>query len=568
MTLILALCALSACAGNPEWESLSLETAEKTTFDVSVDGAPVSVTRYVDEYVTRPNRPQDQKINIYVPETATKASPIILYVNNAGWRSNSYPENTLQEGRDYDGASDKVGVALKEGYVVVSYGGRSRSDGLTDGKYLGHSPAIMVDTKAVIRYLRFNGKALPAGDPEKIIVTGTSGGGALSTVIAASGNSEDYYPGLYEIGAAGIRQEKDGSLSSVSGMGDNVLGVIAYCPITDLGHSCYAYEWLFGEVRKTLYASGEMNYSYADQAAILAASEELAARYVPYVEGLGLKDEEGNAITADNLRDQIVLLMKEEIDKTLAEQGAEKMKQDIAKEIRTRGFRGPRPGDGGPGNGGPGPGVGGPGPGNGGPGPEGAAPDSDPGNGQSAAHRTDNGWLVFNADGSYEYDLDKHLLYLARYTALKPAPAFSNLGMYENNMNEDDLFGTEDQDYAPFNACSWNNDRVKNGVGKDDTGLDWDAYMETEEGKALALQIKMASAIDYLRENTSDTAPFWYVRHGMDDRDNSFAVETTLFLSVKASPRVKDANVGFAWLEPHGGDYDVPEAYSWLKGIL
>lgn len=62
----------------------------------------------------------------------------------------------------------------------------------------------MTDTKAAIRYLRHNRKALSAGDPDKIFVTGTSGGGALSTLIAASGNSPDYFPSLHEIGAAGI----------------------------------------------------------------------------------------------------------------------------------------------------------------------------------------------------------------------------------------------------------------------------------------------------------------------------------------------------------------------------
>ena len=496
---------------------MALKSAVKTVLNVSVDGNPVKVVRYVGTYVTNPNRPEDQKINIYIPANATKASPILFYVNNAGWQANTYPENTIRDGQDYDGANNKVGVALKEGYVVVSYGGRSRSNGLTDGKYLGHSPAIMVDTKAAIRYLRFNKKALPAGDTDKIIVTGTSGGGALSTVIAASGNSPDYFEGLYEIGAAGISKAKDGSY--VSTLGDNVLGVIAYCPITDLGHSCYGYEWLFGPTRKVMYLTGEMKYGYADERTVLEASDALAAMYVPYLDGLGLKDEKGNSINSGNLRDYITVLMKEEIDKTIAELGVDKMKEDVEQEIRAR-------------------------------------------------RRTNNGWLVFNDDGSYTYDLDKHLYYVAKYTALKVAPSFSNVGLYDNNMNEDNLFGTKDQEYAPFNAWSWNHDSVKNSVGLDDTGLTWDQYMATGEGKALAKEIKMTCAMEYLLENTADVAPYWYVRHGMDDRDNSFAVETTLFYSVRTSPKVKSGNVGFAWLKPHSGDYDVPEAYPWLKEVL
>jgi len=575
--ITLALLALAVCftaGAASKGQSIALKSAQKTVLNVSVDGTPVKVTRYTGTYVTQPNRPEDQKINVYIPAGATKASPILFYVNNAGWQANTYPEYTIVDGQDYDGTNNKVGVALKEGYVVVSYGGRSRSNGLTDGKYLGHSPAIMVDTKAAIRYLRYNKKALPAGDTDKIIVTGTSGGGALSTVIAASGNSPDYFEGLYEVGAAGISKAKDGSY--VSTLGDNVFGVIAYCPITDLGHSCYGYEWLFGPTRKIMYLTGEMNYSYADEKTVLEASDALAAMYIPYLNGLGLKDENGNPINDKTLRDYITVLMKEEIDKTIAEIGVDQMKQDLEQEIRARRFGGGGP-QGGP-NGGR-PGQGGPqgmrqgGPGQGGPqgGPQGGSQGPQGQNAQSgtpAQHRVNNGWLTFNEDGTYNYNLDKHLYYLAKYTALKVAPSFSNVGLYDNNMNEDNLFGAKDQEYAPFNAWSWNNDKRHNSVGLDDTGLTWEEYLKTDEGKALLKEIKMTCAMEYLLENTADVAPYWYVRHGMDDRDNSFAVEATLFCSVRTSPKVKAHNVGFAWLKPHSGDYDVPEAYGWLKAVL
>ncbi|MBQ8061159.1 MAG: hypothetical protein IJ205_04380 [Bacteroidales bacterium] len=554
--MVLAACVSLAGSGKDKGESITLKTAQKSILNVTVDGTPVKVTRFVDNYVTQPNRPEDQKITIYIPDNATKASPILFYVNNGGWMSNAYPENTIKDGQDYDGTSNKVGVALKEGYVVVSYGGRSRGNGMTDGKYLGHSPAIMVDTKAAIRYLRFNKKALPAGDTEKIIVTGTSGGGALSTVIAASGNSPDFYEYLYEIGAAGIVRNADGTYSSKPGVGDNVLGVIAYCPITDLGHSCYAYEWLFGSTRKALCLAGEMKYNYVDEKTLLTASDALAAMYVPYLNGLGLKDEAGKPINDGNLKEHITALMKEEIDKTIAEIGIDRMKQDIEQEIRARRFGGP--GAGGPGGAGR--------PGGARPGTAGA-PSEAAGN-QPVQHRVNNGWLTFNEDGTYDYDLDKHLYYLAKYTALKAAPSFSNVGLYDNNMNEDTLFGTEDQEYSPFNAWSWNHDIRKNSVGLDDTGLTWDKFIKTDDGKLLFKQMKMTCAMDYILENTADVAPYWYVRHGMDDRDNSFAIEAELFYSVRTSPKVKAHDVGFAWLKPHSGDYDVPEAYSWLKEVL
>lgn len=500
-------------------QSVSFRSAKKTVLDVSVDGQPVKVDWYVDNYVKYPNRPQDQLINVYVPENATKHSPIMFYVNNGGWIANSYPDRTIAEGSDYNGTYDRVGVALKEGYVVVSYGCRSRADEPVYGSYLGHSPATMTDTKAAIRYLRHNRKALPAGDVEKIFITGTSGGGALSTLIAASGNSPDFFPSLHEIGAAGIVQEKDGSYSSEPGCGDNVLGVIGYCPITDLGHACAAYEWLYGATRRIMYVTGEMKYPTVDENSVLAASAALAEQYVEYIDSLGLNDEEGNSLTSANLKDYIARLMHEEIDRTIAEIGAEQMLKDIEKKTRR-------------------------------------------------GNRVNNGWLVFNEDGSYEYDIDKHLYYVAKYTALKPAPAFSNKGLFVTHMNEDSLFGSAEVPYCPFNEYSWNNDKELNGVGMDETGMSWDEYMETEMGRELAMQIKMTSAIDYLLEGTSDIAPYWYIRHGMDDRDTSFAVEALLFNAVRNNSKIADSNVGFAWLKHHSGDYDVPEAYSWLKIVL
>ncbi len=78
----LAACTVLSYAKAPKGESIELKSAQKSTITVTVDGTPVKVTWYVDNYVTNPNRPEDQKINIYVPENATKSSPIMFYVNN------------------------------------------------------------------------------------------------------------------------------------------------------------------------------------------------------------------------------------------------------------------------------------------------------------------------------------------------------------------------------------------------------------------------------------------------------------------------------------------------------
>lgn len=517
-------------------DALSFSNATSTVLRPHLDGKEISVTMYEDCYTRYPNRLADQKISIYVPENATAASPIIFLVNNAGWQADSYDGRTqvksygteTQTDRrsgetkevtvgDYMSRSDTdaIGRALSEGYVIVSYGGRSRGDGETDGKYLGHSPATMTDTKAAIRYLKYNSKLLPAGNTDRIVITGTSGGGALSTVIAASGNSEGFYESLYEIGAAGISY-KDGKYTD--SLSDGVYSVIAYCPITDLGHDDAAYEWTYGDVRQQLYSEGLMSYKGADEKTVLENSKTLKDSYPEYVASLGLKTEDGKPLTAELLDETIQSLMKKEIDLTVKELGVEKMKADIA-----------------------------------------------------ANKYSSDDWLKLNDDGTYTYDYDRHLYYVARNTTLKISCAFSNFGTgYGEMMNEDNLFGTTAQAYSPFEFLSWKLDATKdNGVGYDDTGLEWDDFMKTDDGKALAKQIRMASAVDYLADKADgDTAPYWYVRHGMADRDTSFAVVALLYLSIINDADILDANFGFAWLKPHSGDYDVNEAYDWLKTIL
>lgn len=213
-------------------DRLPFADASVTVLTPKLDGEYVNVTMYEDTYCSDPSRPQDQRISIYVPENATADSPIMFYVSNTGWMSDAYENRyqvfsygygtTLDQWTfemytgylgDYhsNDDTDKIGTALVEGYVIVSYGGRSRIDEETDAGNIGHSPATMTDTKAAIRYLRYNSDILPAGDTDKIVVTGGSGGGALSTVIAASGNSSDYYESLYKIGAAGIVKDSSGA---------------------------------------------------------------------------------------------------------------------------------------------------------------------------------------------------------------------------------------------------------------------------------------------------------------------------------------------------------------------
>ena len=520
----------------PPSGNLEFSDAITRELNVTVDGSPLKVTQYEDYYLAEPLS-TEQRVSVYVPETATKDSPVILCVNNAGWMANSYSSRTKvakddpEENTAYSGSddADKVGMLLSKGYVLVSYGCRSRIDKPgDDGLYMGHSPATVTDTKAVIRYLRNNSDLLPAGDLDRIVITGTSGGGALSTLIAASGDSTDFLPYLYEIGAAGVEQEGEDYVSNLS---DSVYAVIAYCPITDLPHADAAYEWTYKDVRTALQdidintdPEGKAIVNYTTDAGTVnpEVSEYLAGLYGEYVDGLGLKLDDGTDLTSENLRETIISLMEDEIAESIGEIGADQMMADID-EISKDGWDG----------------IG------------------------------SEAWLTIDGD-SFAYDYDKHLNWVAVNKALKVVCAFSNKGLPWNTTNEDSLFGTTEYEYSAFEPYSWDHDSVEgNGCGLDDTGLTWEEFMETEEGQELALQLRMSNTIEYLNDRESGIkAPHWYVRYGMFDRDSSFALETVLRYSIYNNPDIEDASFEFAWLKPHAGDYDVTEAYAWLDGVL
>ena len=130
-------------------------------------------------------------------------SPIILQDNNGGWNGGkagtSVTDGTAYSTNSTNTTNQKTAAALKAGYVIANVGCRSRLTGAQDinHNYIAHSPAQVVDVKAAIRYLRYNDAAMPGNATKRIIITGTSGGGALGVAIAATGNSPDYYPYLY-----------------------------------------------------------------------------------------------------------------------------------------------------------------------------------------------------------------------------------------------------------------------------------------------------------------------------------------------------------------------------------
>lgn len=529
--------AWASTQADAEDQTLAFDASSGETINVTVDGESLAITKYLVTYVAYPvemavEQPSYgpsgfegyielddvycyQNMYIYIPETAAgdQDAAIILKVSNGGWRTSAVRDG-IPDGSVYESTSDtdSTGAALKAGYVIVSVGTRGRGALAADGTWAGKAPAVVVDAKAAIRYLKLNDEVMP-GSADRIVITGGSGGGGLSVAVAASGNSPDYYPYLLEIGAAGI------DARGISTLSDDVFATIAYCPITDLGHADIAYEWQYGATRllDEAYTSGG---SLSD--AMRLASFKLAVQYPDYLAGLGLKLEDGRPLTATTMPEAIMRIVKKSVEEAMA--NGEDV-PDLGESWTFSGWGGDT--------------------------------------------TVTNEWLDVENGKVVSMDYGKYIECICRVSALKTVPAFDATGVTGTTVpsGENTLFGLVDTEYSNFMQWAWDNNEILGDFsGLDDTGLTWKEYIP---GSKLEEQLKLVNPMPYLTDpRNGDSAPYWYVRHGMRDRDTSFAVEMALFYAIDNDTTVKNANYKLTYFKGHGGGDDVQEAYGWLAEML
>ena len=302
------------------------------TFDAAIgvektltcDGRAVNFVAYENiVYVRNPANVECQRLSIYIPAEYLKGgtingytsatAPIFLPNGVGGYMPG---EILSPQEKSRGGSANASLVALSRGLVVVSPAIRGRTT-VTDGVYVGKAPALIVDYKAAVRYLRFNRNRLPAGDTEKIISNGTSAGGALSAALGSMGNAPEFKSYLQEIGAADER--------------DDIFASSDYCPITNLENADKAYEWIFyGENKyypamwqlQDLKSRGKLNNpaikidlpppdaesannpvgvknSVAMTADEIVISKKLRDAFPNYLNSLQLRDEFGTLLSLD-----------------------------------------------------------------------------------------------------------------------------------------------------------------------------------------------------------------------------------------------------------------------------
>lgn len=181
--------------------SLTFNPKSYTRQTLAYNGKTVAFRAYENiPYVARPVAVERQSMNIYIPEAyfqkggtlngyTAKTAPIFL-PNGVGGYMPGDSKVPSDKDRRSGGANASL-VALSKGYVVAAPAIRGRTTQNKDGVYVGKAPALIVDYKAAVRYLRHNRNVLPVGDTDKIISNGTSAGGALSVLLGATGNNSD-----------------------------------------------------------------------------------------------------------------------------------------------------------------------------------------------------------------------------------------------------------------------------------------------------------------------------------------------------------------------------------------
>ena len=521
---------------------LVFDASDYTSVNVTLDGEALSVRQYRVVYVADPIEMASvqaglmgnttltdpyayQSMIISVPESKASDQSTALYfaVNNAGWMTSAV-STSITDGATFVSTSntDAIGAALNAGYVVINVGTRSRGARAADGHWAGKAPAPVVDSKAAIRYLRLNDALMP-GSAERIIVNGTSGGGGLTSAVAASGNSSDYLPYLAAVGAAGVAQENGKWVSTIN---DDVFAAVAYCPINNLGNADAGYEWQYNAIRSDSNTSAINGVAYS-AGVQPESSTEIAAYFPDYLAGLGLKLDDGSDLTASNMNDVITAELKAEIERQIAAgTSVPALGEDFT--VVQRG----------------------------------------------TSYTLENDWLTLSGSGTSAtvdaIDFTKFLQFVASSINLKTVVAFDATGVTGNpNVSgETNLFGSDYYQYANFTEWTWTNNEVSaDGSGVDDTGLAWSDYLASTETNNLEEQIRLINPLAYLNTD-ADSAPYWYVRHGMVDRDTAYAMQLALYYAIKNDPSVQDVSFKLPYLVPHSGNYDVQEAFAWINEKL
>ena len=436
---------------------------------------------------------------VYTAESA----PILIHNTSGG-----YSSSTLTVDRSY------IMGYLNEGYVAVEIATRGKETVDADGKYIGQFPALIVDMKAGIRFLKANADILP-GNADFIVSRGFSSGGAVSAMLGATGNSPIFEPYLEEIGAADAT--------------DDIRVALASAPITNLSSADASYEWyhkandsywLFnamafdreGNDISDVFPVGRDNvYPLGSNMLGGAHEDELAALlydwFVDYVQELGF--DLGDDGRSGEFYDGLATLYSDALTEYLArydELKDENMPATVEEYIESL-----------------------------------------------------SGWVSYDAETGRAAiaSLDDVMVNLVGRNKMVPS-----LDSYNYRSNENSAFVDADGDPKHFSPTV--RDALKTLIdGADSYGWTEDelAYIETlyqdyAEGvtEDSAEMLEIMSPINYIVGKDGyegDIAPFWRLRIGSRDGDHGVPAAWLIAHGLEAYRPEAQVSIGIAWNSPH-----------------
>lgn len=522
-------------------------------------------------YTPAATTPKFQRLSIFVPKALLNADgsfpeeakkvPVVFENNSAGYMQ--MPHVWLGGPRCY------AEQYLAHGLIYVSCGCRGRESRDADGRLI-KGPCALVDLKTAIRFLRHNRDALP-GDWDRIISAGWSAGGAMSSLLAVTGDNENYLPYLKENGA--FLEESDA-----------IYAAQIYCPIVDLEHADFAYEWMFR-------ADKENEDSPAGPAEVMtpfkeALSKILSRRYVEYFNSLQLRHPETGELLqlneggrSGNAYDYLMERLNDSATDYLTRLEAGKLPQKYSAADYISGNymakapapMGPKPDHD-------------PGMHHAGPGmqlhPLGEKPPASPCLGDLVS-RPPKGmpfidmkpkfidvpgsakpWLTWDGEKAVISDLDTYVLNHRR--RMKPCTSFDKLDM---DSGENQAFGTPERDFVHYVADIADAIAELKDAYPAEYAKYYAAYAEAASDAALAERVRLLNPLSFIgTEEKSAQAKHYRIRVGASDADTSLSVAMTLALKLQ---NAGSGSVDYAlvWDQPHS-EADYPgDVLAWIDSI-
>lgn len=526
-------------------------------------------------YTAKAAVPKFQRLSIFVPKAylnadgtvnengknglyTAKTVPVVFENNSAGYMQ--MPHTWLGGPRNY------AEQYLERGLIYVTCGCRGRESRDKDGKAVGKAPITLVDLKTAIRFLRHNRAVLP-GDWDKIISVGWSAGGAMSSLLAVSGDNAAFVPYLEENGA--FMEESD-----------SVFAAQIYCPIIDLEHADLAYEWMFRADKESEDSPGGPAETMTPFKEALSA--ELSRKYISYFNGLGLRDP----ATGKELRlnpdgrsgsgyDYLMARLEASATDHLTRLEAGKLPERYSAgdylagrytyEAEAR--KGPKPNQD-PGSHHAGPGV--------------ALPEQQAMSLGDIMSRPPKGmpykavtpkmevrpgtdkrsWLSWDGQKAHISDLDTYVLCHRR--RMKPCTSFD---MLEMNSGENQEFGTESADYMHFDVAVADALEALRERFPAEYAEYHDAFAAVRDDAALKERVRLTNPLSFIGgQEKSRQAAHYRIRVGAKDADTSLSVSMTLALKL-ANAGCGTVDYAMVWDKPHC-EADYPgEVCDWIDRI-